>query len=436
MKMCLSLSAIFGRDSVVTENDDAYDQFTGGFWSEIQADVNPQCIFKPSKAGGVSIVVLLSRLTQCLFTVKSGGHAAFAGASNIDGGISVTFEKMQVVTVSFDKQKVKIQPGSTWGQVYETLEKDEITVTGGRVGKVGTGGLTRGGGISFFFNKYGWACDNVPTYEVVTAAGYIINATENSNPSLYWALRGGGNNFGIVTAFTFRAIPLPGGMMWGGTKTYLENDFADLTEAFVQTTIADSTQERSLLAYAQAQDVSKPSGFRELYYGLTVKAGSEIAVKARDVFFEEQPKLADVEGDNPVLLLQGITTEQIKHMSAHGGNPLGIDLADGALYLIHIACWWSNDEDDERVYSWISNFLTRIESEATTLGKQNDYIYMNYASLYEDVIANYGPANVDKLKSIAKFYDPTAVFQKLQPGHFKLDKAPVPDDRFWSGVRS
>ncbi|KAG9258787.1 FAD binding domain-containing protein [Emericellopsis atlantica] len=482
---CLSLSAIFGRDSVVTENDDAYDQFTGAFWSEIQADVDPQCIFKPSKAEDVSVVVLLSRLTQCPFAVKSGGHAAFAGASNIEGGITVTFEKMQDVTVSCDKQKVKIQPGNTWGQVYDKLAKDEITVTGGRVGKVGTGGLTLGGGISYFSNKYGWACDNVLTYEVVTAAGFIINVTEKSNPSLYWALRGGGNNFGIVTAFTFRAIPLPGGLMWGGTKTYLENDFSDLTEAFVQTiantpddpnagtwiawlsqggmklaatefwyatpegadaaiwepyenltAIADSTKERTHHEYAHAQDESNPYGFREVYYGLTVKAGSEVAAKARDVFFEEQPKLADVEGANPVLIFQGITTEQIKHMSARGGNPLGINLADGPLYLIHVACWWSNAEDDERVYSWISNLLTRIESEASALGKQNDYIYMNYGSLYENVIANYGPDNVDKLNSIAKFYDPTAVFQKLQPGHFKLDRAPVPDDRFWSGVRS
>jgi hypothetical protein len=428
--------------------------------------------------------VLLSRLTQCPFAFKSGGHAAFAGASNIEGGITVSFEKMKDVKVSCDKHKVKIQPGNTWGQVFEKLEKHEITVTGGRVADVGTGGLTLGGGISFFSNKYGWACDNVLSYEVVTAAGFILNVTEKSHPSLYWALRGGGNNFGIVTAFIFRAIPLPSNKMWGGTKTYLENDFTGLTKAFVHTidsspddnnagtwiawlsqggmklaatefwyatpdgadadiwkpyenltAVADTTQERLLHEYAEVQNESNPYGLREVYYGLTVKAGFEIAAKARDIFFEEQPRMAGVEGANPVLVFQGITTEQIKHMSARGGNPLGINLSDGPLYLLHIACWWANVEDDKRVYTFASDVLKRIEAEAKKLGRQNDYIYMNYASQYEHVIANYGPANANKLRSVAKIYDPAAVFQNLQPGHFKLNRAPIPNSGFWSGAR-
>lgn len=108
-------------------------------------DVNPRCIFKVSKATDVSVVVLLSRLTQCPFAVKSGGHAAFAGSSSIEGGITVALEKLDEITLSCEKDKVRIGPGNRWGDVYEELDKSEVTVPGGRVATVGTGGLTLGG---------------------------------------------------------------------------------------------------------------------------------------------------------------------------------------------------------------------------------------------------------------------------------------------------
>lgn len=313
----------------------------------------------------------------------------------------------------------------------------------------------------------------------------IVNATPKSNPSLYWALRGGGNNFGIVTAFTFETIPLPGGQMWGGTKTYLESDFDDVVDAFAGvvadsskdpnaglwvawlsnsglklaatelwyakpngsdaaifdafnaiTPIADTTQTRILHEYTDVQQDSNPYGLREVYWGLTVKANPEIAAIARDIFFEELPAAANLAGANPVLIFQGITEGQIKHMSKNGGNPLGLNLADGPLYLMHIACWWENESDDAAVYALISKMLTRIESSAKDLGVENDYIYMNYGSPFENVIANYGPDNAAKLKKIASLYDPTGVFQTLQPGHFKLDRAPVPNSGYFSGLRS
>jgi FAD/FMN-containing dehydrogenase len=93
--------------------------------------------------------VLLSRLTDCPFAVKSGGHAAFAGASNIEGGITVSLEKHKKISLSQDKKTVTIQPGNTWAAVYKELEKSELTVAGGRVSGVGTGGLSLGGELMF-----------------------------------------------------------------------------------------------------------------------------------------------------------------------------------------------------------------------------------------------------------------------------------------------
>ncbi|KAM0324373.1 hypothetical protein ACHAQA_008154 [Verticillium albo-atrum] len=480
---CLSLSVTFGRDSVLSRGDAPYNSFTGAYWSENQGEVDPYCIFKPATPSAVSVLVLLSRLTQCPFAVKSGGHAAFAGASNIEGGITVSLEKINHVTVSSDKKLAQIGPGNQWADVYRKLLPSDLTVSGGRVSSVGVGGLSLGGGISFFSNLHGWACDNIVSYEVVSATGIILTATAKQNPNLFWALRGGGNNFGIVTSFTFKTIPLPGGKMWGGTKTFMEPALDQVVDAFAGmvtdspkdpnaglwvaflknsglklaatelwyakpdggdapifdafnaiTPIADSTQNQVLPDYTDIHQASNPFGLREVYYVITVKADARIAKIARDIFYEEHPAADGVAGSNPVMIFQAITEGQIRHMSDNGGNALGINLQDGPLYLIHVACWWQDSADDKTIYSMISTMLTRITAEAKALGVQNDYVYMNYASAFQDVIKSYGAANAARLAKVAKTYDVTGVFQKLQPGHFKLDRAPVPGTGYFSGL--
>jgi FAD/FMN-containing dehydrogenase len=129
---CNSLQLIFGSN-VIIEGRPGYDNFTSAYWSAQQEVVKPQCIFYPQKTLDVSILVLLSRLTQCPFAAKSGGHAAFTGASNIEGGITVTFQKMKGLKLSTDKKTVLVEPGNTWHDVYSGLEKDGLSVVGGRV---------------------------------------------------------------------------------------------------------------------------------------------------------------------------------------------------------------------------------------------------------------------------------------------------------------
>jgi FAD/FMN-containing dehydrogenase len=139
---------LYGGNAVYTQDEAAYSSFTGSYWSQNQAEVAPQCIFKPSSVVDVSVLVLLSRLTQCPFAVKSGGHAAFKGASNIDGGITVSLEKLNDINISRDKKTVTIQPGNNWADVYTTLDASNLSVTGGRVSRVGSGGLTLGGELN------------------------------------------------------------------------------------------------------------------------------------------------------------------------------------------------------------------------------------------------------------------------------------------------
>jgi FAD/FMN-containing dehydrogenase len=127
------LKIIYGSTKLLAEGTSTYDAFTNAYWSAIQAAVTPQCVFKPTSAIEVSSMVLISRLTQCPFAVKGGGHAAFSGASNIDGGITVSMENFKKVELSKDKTTADIGPGNRWVDVYTALGKSNVGVVGGRV---------------------------------------------------------------------------------------------------------------------------------------------------------------------------------------------------------------------------------------------------------------------------------------------------------------
>jgi len=110
--------------------------------------------------------ILSLRVTKCKFAVKSGGHGAFSGASNIDGGMTIDLKHLNQLSISHDQAEITIGTGNIWSDVYDYLDPMGLTVVGGRVSDIGVGGLTLGGGISFFSGRSGWACDNVKNYQV------------------------------------------------------------------------------------------------------------------------------------------------------------------------------------------------------------------------------------------------------------------------------
>ncbi|KAF7508649.1 hypothetical protein GJ744_009041 [Endocarpon pusillum] len=136
---------------------------TGNFqlWDTKQSDLTPVCRVEPSSSEEVSFVLKTLIDTKCHFAVKSGGHACSPGSSNADGGVTIDLVRMNEVQVAKDRKSVKIGAGLRWGDVYIALEKEGLMVVGGRVTDIGVGGLTLGGGLSFFVNRYGCACDNV-----------------------------------------------------------------------------------------------------------------------------------------------------------------------------------------------------------------------------------------------------------------------------------
>ena len=139
--------------------------------------------------------------------MRGGGHG-FAGFGTNDGGAVIDLSKLANVQI-IDKERhlVRIGGGATWGQVAAALAPHGLAISSGDTKSVGVGGLTLTGGIGWKVRKYGLALDNVAAAEVVTANGQIVPASAQQNPELFWAIRGGGGNFGIVTAFEFVAHP-------------------------------------------------------------------------------------------------------------------------------------------------------------------------------------------------------------------------------------
>ncbi|KAF1968589.1 FAD-binding domain-containing protein [Bimuria novae-zelandiae CBS 107.79] len=132
--------------------------------------------------------------------IKGTGHTSFAGAANVQDGITIASQGLKGLRLCEDKGQIAIGVGETWGSVYTELEKHGLTVPGGRVGRVDVPGLILGGGMSFYSTKHGFACDSVLDLEVVLASGEIIHANAKQNSDLFVCLKGGLNNFGVVAS--------------------------------------------------------------------------------------------------------------------------------------------------------------------------------------------------------------------------------------------
>lgn len=421
-------------------------------------------------------------------------------------------ENFKTIQVSSDKRRVDIGSGLRWVDVYTAIERDGLGVVGGRVSvsmhpglqsfmlirhkvaPVGVSGLILGGGISHFASRLGWACDNVASYELVTASGLAINVSRSSYPDLYWGLKGGGNNFGVVTKFELDAFPL--GQMWGGQRTYSESSFSEILDAIYQFTIEGSSLDLDaaqivvshllrfsywkVLAYGSQAFATAPSigkvAFANLHYAKPIanatvfqrwsnitaiadttdfRTMSEMAILlnegapaagvyqtwwgislvmdrhlmgfAVDTFYAQAASIADLDKIYLVMAIQPILEGALVAMQKNGGNALGLDADRGPYFVLNFNAAWNKKEYEPQFHRVISKTISIVEQEARKTKLDNDFIYMNYASEYEDPLNSYGLANKKRLLHISKKYDPAQIFQTLQPGGFKLTRgAPNP----------
>lgn len=177
----------------------------------------------------------------CKFAVKSGGHASISGAANIQAGVTVDLVGLRTIEVKGSTASVGV--GNTWGDVYTRLDALGMSVAGSRVSGVGVGGLSIGGGISFHSTRYGWIADTIIDYEVVLANGSLVSA--KTDPNLLWALRGGGNNFGIITRIDIEVFEQ--GLFWGGFTMHAPSAWADVANYFAKINTANKYDEYAAL---------------------------------------------------------------------------------------------------------------------------------------------------------------------------------------------
>jgi FAD/FMN-containing dehydrogenase len=174
-----------------------------------------------ARCGGVADVVDAVNLARALgleVAVRGGGHNV-AGRATVEGGVMIDLAEMKGIYVDLDRRTVRAQGGATWADLNRETQLHGLAVTGGVVSTTGIAGLTLGGGIGWLMGKYGLALDNLLSVELVTAEGQVLRASVEEHSDLFWAVRGGGGNFGVVTSFEYRLFSV-GPMVTGGLIAY------------------------------------------------------------------------------------------------------------------------------------------------------------------------------------------------------------------------
>ncbi|KEY69600.1 hypothetical protein S7711_06228 [Stachybotrys chartarum IBT 7711] len=467
----------------------AYTASLASYFSAQEATVHPACIVSPQSAQEVSraVYVLTTTTTTapaahgssaspagCPFAVRSGGHALHAGAANMAQGVTIDLSGLSSVEVpsGTDARVVSAGVGTTWGSVYDYLDDLHLSVNGARSAGVGLGGLTLGGGISYFGPRYGWTCDTVANFEVVLANGTIVNANDDENPDLLWALRGGANNLGIVTRIDLQTFEQ--GDLWGGqviTDYSTADDQIAALAAFNEP--ADYDEYASLIttfAYAPelglqvvvnnieySQPVANPpvfntltsmpalsstqrianitdlvwetetnnvSGLRQASATVTILSTVPAIRAAVDAWEDSLASVQDIPG-----IVWGLGMDPLPPQlySQHAGsNALGLVGRQGVtLIVVHLTMTWSNASDDAAVDLAARDLIGAIERDTDALGALDPYIYINYAAPWQLPIESYGAASVAKLRRVRNAYDPTRVFTNLVPGGFKIPESSV-----------
>lgn len=223
------LDSIFQGKVILPDSAD-YDKVRQVFYGGL--DKKPAVIIEVADAKDISRAILLAKEHNLELAIRSGGHSV-AGYSSSDGGIVIDLRHMRKIEVDTANKTVWAGPGLTAGELTSELDKYNLVLGFGDTGSVGIGGITLGGGVGFLARKFGLAIDNLLAAEIVAADGEILQVDDKNHPDLFWAIRGGGGNFGVVTKFKYKLHELGecyGGMLLLPATAEVISGFVDIAK--------------------------------------------------------------------------------------------------------------------------------------------------------------------------------------------------------------
>ncbi|KAL5334997.1 hypothetical protein BJX70DRAFT_410961 [Aspergillus crustosus] len=442
-------------------------QATDSYW-DVRAALSPACIVLPNSPDEVSTVVKIIVSCDAPFAVRGGGHMNVPGSNNIDAGVLIALDNLDQITVSNTTHTVSVGPSKTWYDIYSALDPYGRVAVGGRLKTIGVPGLILIGGFHYFNNKYGFAMDNVVSYDVVLGNGTQVTASENSHADLFWALKGGGgNNFGIVTKFVLKSFAaprvsttiqvfnesaVPGFLTAVVDAAKLDNGENEIAAGMVATVSYNVTTKAVSASLLGVQEgVSQPPSqfsnfsristvainnvttlkefastletpmqmFRVVFAHRTIKADAEALIELYKAWRDSVEEISDVEGLGPTFVPNVISPAAARVARANGiGNVWGLE--EEPLIIWQFSTSWTNARDDLRVESWSRLLLERLHAINREKGIASEFVYMGDAGDWQDPFAGFPVENVHRLQDIQRDYDPSGVFTRLNWGGFKL----------------
>ncbi|PVI02241.1 putative 6-hydroxy-D-nicotine oxidase [Periconia macrospinosa] len=427
--------------------------------------LSPICVLRPRTAKQVAQILKISTFSRITFAIRSGGHSPNPGWASAKDALLIDLGNLNQNSVSPDRGTASVGPGSKWNDVIAYLDPFNVTVLAGRHPNVGVGGLILGGGVSHFTPEYGLVSDTLKNVDVVLADGTIVNANAQQNADLFWALKGGGSNFGIATRFDLQTIPIRN--IWFESNLYAPGQAHALLEAFAKyqeiedpkaSIILSLTPNYGTVGLVYSAPVERPSVFASFYSipvmqaaipgtvgtvlqlnnviaslaspipqrqvaqhdyrGASSKVDAQLYKSVYDFWVAKAREVGEKTGSNATFVLQHIPKSAVDIGYASGGNALGLPRETQQWWTSIMD--WDDQAHDDLVRSIGIETTAKWKELSEKSGLDNSFIYMNDASRDQNPLGSYPPEIIARLKAIARKYDPQGIFQNLQNGGFLL----------------
>lgn len=431
------------RGQVFRAEDPAYDDVRKIHNGMI--DRKPAIIVRCAGAADVVQCVRVARENGMVVSIRGGGHSV-AGFAVCDGGLMIDLSAAKGVRVDAAKQTARAQAGATWGDFDHETHAYRLATTGGVVRSTGIAGLTLAGGHGLLMRKYGLACDNLVSVDLVTADANLLTASAQENPELFWGLRGGGGNFGVVTSFEYQLHPVS--TVLGGLLIYPLDHARSILKSYDEFVGTAPDELGCVVVLATLPDGRKAVGFLLAYHG-PLERGEDVirplrsfgGLLADEVTVMPYPAIQSIaENFNPhglrnywkTAYLGTLSEDAINIMAEYHARvpsplthqvlyPLGgavgrvgkddtaVACRDARHVFIVIGMWDDASRDEQQV-SYVRELWRALQPYSS-----GGY-YPNYES---DVAAGqiksaFGPKKYERLLSVKKKYDPDNFFRLNQ----------------------